>query len=266
MNKSLETIALYYAPESSQGLTIKAPERGLSARLRGHSDIADNPDFVRRRKAQVLQPVQHYDFLSIKYFFPIHEDWGNTEKSTQPVDFSQKRKKKTRVSATCGCGNHEMNNPHTGAVSNPVTNEWKNEQTKHSKGRRDGKNQNIKNHPERRSPWVKKQLLPGRITPTTHGKAAPRYQPVVRTATPPHSRKTEWGCICGAIQHLAESPRVLGKMSDLGKRKLLPVNLGYFETVNTWSLLGPCVIGQRIDLSWKNQGRQCGKSSEPLPT
>jgi hypothetical protein len=73
--------------------TTQSSRRGLSARLRGHSDIADNPDFVRRRKAQVLQPVQHYDFLSLKYFFPIHEDWGNNKKSTQPVDFSQKEKR-----------------------------------------------------------------------------------------------------------------------------------------------------------------------------
>jgi hypothetical protein len=81
--------------------------------------------------------------------------------------------------------------------------------------------------PKRRPPWVKTPSSRGRITRTTPGKAAQKYQLDARTVTPPHSLKTEWGCIFGAILHHVGSLKALGKRCDHGKGKLLPVNLAY---------------------------------------
>ena len=90
MNNSLKIRLLYYAPQSSQGLTIKKSERGLSAQLRGYSEISSNPQFLQH--GSIVPFLRTHSLTSNNNFSPIHRNWGNLKKFAQQVNFSEKRK------------------------------------------------------------------------------------------------------------------------------------------------------------------------------
>jgi hypothetical protein len=105
MNNSLKIRLLYYAPQSSQGLTIKISERGLSAQFRGHSETSSNPQFLQHES--IVPFLRTHSFVLNNNFSPIRRDWGNTEKFSQRVNLSEKRKSPVDWPAMVA-GKHEM--------------------------------------------------------------------------------------------------------------------------------------------------------------
>ena len=90
MKTSLKIRLLYYAPQSSQGLTIKISERGLSAQFRGYSETSSNPQFLQHES--IVPFLRTHSLTSNNNFSPIHRNWGNLKKFAQQVNFSEKRK------------------------------------------------------------------------------------------------------------------------------------------------------------------------------
>jgi hypothetical protein len=81
-NKWIRLLAYSLAP--------KAGERGLSAQLRGYSEISSNPQF--QQHGSIVPFLRTHSLPSNNNFSPIRRNWGNTEKFAQRVNFSEKRK------------------------------------------------------------------------------------------------------------------------------------------------------------------------------
>jgi hypothetical protein len=71
-------------------LAPKAGERGLSAQLRGYSEISFNPQF--QQHGSIVLFLRTHSLSSNNNFSPIRRDAGNIKKFAQRVNFSEKRK------------------------------------------------------------------------------------------------------------------------------------------------------------------------------
>jgi hypothetical protein len=71
-------------------IDIKSAERGLSAQLRGYSEISCNPQFLQH--GGTFPFLRTHSLSSNNNFSPIHRNWGNLKKFAQQVNFSEKRK------------------------------------------------------------------------------------------------------------------------------------------------------------------------------